>query len=144
HDMGSFTAQGVTEDGEHVFFDDSGCLLNYERKTGTELAASWVRDYQTDEWVEADDTVVVKSDIATPMKYGYAFFSNQEEADAFIAGHADLNAELVTWDDVDAVSNERYMKKMQKMNKDDSTEEMDMSTEEKDMNTEETESHTNE
>ena len=116
HTMGAFTAQAITQSGERVFFDDSGCLLNYERKTEEEYLASWVRDYATNEWIEADQAVAVQSDIATPMKYGYAFFSDDSQAETFISENEALNPSSVTWENIDTVANERYMKKMQSMN----------------------------
>ncbi|MGM9929505.1 MAG: nitrous oxide reductase accessory protein NosL [Bacillus sp. (in: firmicutes)] len=112
-EMGQFTAQAVTEDGEHLFFDDSGCLLNAPRKSGETYAQTWVRDYYTLEWINADDAFAVHSDITTPMKMGNAFFSTEEEAEQFIAENADLNPATVTWEEIDAVAYERYLKKQQ-------------------------------
>ncbi len=116
HEMGAFTAQAVTESGERVYFDDSGCLLNYERQQDIEYVASWVRDYETNDWIEADEAVAIKSDIITPMKYGYAFFHHEEHAETFMAENNALNPATVTWDDIDAVAHERYKKKMESMN----------------------------
>lgn len=111
--MGVFTAQAITHDHKHLYFDDSGCILNYERKTGDELTQKWVRDYLTSEWVDADTAVPVKSDVQTPMKYGYSFFSNQEDAETFIANHSELQPSITDWESIDSVANERYQKKMQ-------------------------------
>lgn len=110
--MGVFTAQAKTADGEYVFFDDSGCLLNSERKDEIKYEEKWVRDYVTSEWIEADTAVPVKADLKTPMKYGYAFFTNQESADKFISENKDKHPELSSWETIDQASNERYMKKM--------------------------------
>lgn len=114
--MGVFTAQAITDDGEHLFFDDSGCLLNVTRKGDITMEEEWVRDFHTSEWIKKEEAVVVKADITTPMKYGYAFFKDQESADKFIADHANENAVLSSWEEIDQVSNERYMKKMQNHN----------------------------
>lgn len=113
--MGVFTAQAITQSGERVFFDDSGCLLNQQRKTGEEFVVSWVKDLETNEWIEVENSVAVKADIETPMKYGYAFFSNPEQADAYVNNNTELQAEHVTWEQIDEVANERYQKKMQSM-----------------------------
>ena len=113
-EMGQFTAQALTKDNKYLFFDDSGCLLNYPRKTGETYEKSWVRDYYTLDWIEKEDALAIHSDIATPMKMGNAFFSNQADVDMFMSDHAeDLNPEVVTWDDIDAVAYERYQQKMQ-------------------------------
>jgi len=113
--MGVFTAQAITQSGERVFFDDSGCLLNQQRKTGEEFVASWVKDLEAKEWIEVEKSSVVKAAIETPMKYGYAFFSSPEQADAYVNDNTELQAEHVTWEQIDEVANERYQKKMQSM-----------------------------
>ncbi|MEH7884104.1 nitrous oxide reductase accessory protein NosL [Bacillus sp. JJ1609] len=115
--MGVFTAQAKTADGKYVFFDDSGCLLNSPRRDDVEYDEKWVRDYVTSEWIDADTAIPVKADIKTPMKYGYAFFKDQASAEKFIAENSDKKPELATWEQIDQISNERYMKKMKmKMN----------------------------
>lgn len=115
--MGVFTAQAKTKDGEFVFFDDSGCLLNITRRDDVEFEEKWVRDYVTSEWIDADSSTPVKADLKTPMKYGYAFFKDTDSAEKFISENNDKNPVLATWEQIDQVSNERYMKKM-KMNSD--------------------------
>ncbi|MBT2679742.1 nitrous oxide reductase accessory protein NosL [Bacillus sp. ISL-35] len=115
--MGVFTAQAKTKDGDYVFFDDSGCLLNTPRRDEVEFEEKWVRDYLTSEWIDADAAIPVKADIKTPMKYGYAFFKDQESAEKFIAENSDKNAMMASWEQIDKIANERYMKKM-KMNSD--------------------------
>jgi len=115
--MGVFTAQAKTTDGKYVFFDDSGCLLNSPRRDDVQYDEKWVRDYMTSEWIDADKAIPVKADIKTPMKYGYAFFKDQASAEKFIAENADKKPELASWEQIDQISNERYMKKMKmKMN----------------------------
>lgn len=118
HEMGVFTAQAVGADGEHLFFDDSGCLLNMERKLDESFQTKWVRDYATNEWIEMDEAIVVHGDIATPMKYGYAFFKDKADANKFVEENSDKNATISSWEDIDHVSHERYMKKMQNENGD--------------------------
>jgi len=111
-EMGVFTAQAVKEDGTHVFLDDSGCLLNAERKFNEEFTSSWVRDYNTKEWIDAKNAVVVKADIQTPMKYGYAFFKDEESANKYI-NENQTNGAISSWEDIDMEAEKRYMKKMQ-------------------------------
>lgn len=113
--MGVFTAQAKTKDGEYVFFDDSGCLLNSPRRDNAEYEEKWVRDYVTSEWINAETAVPVKADLKTPMKYGYAFFKDTESAEKFISENSDKNPAMATWEQIDQIANERYMKKM-KMN----------------------------
>ncbi|MFS1517507.1 nitrous oxide reductase accessory protein NosL [Bacillus sp. SCS-151] len=112
HEMGVFTAQIQMEDGEHYFFDDVGCLLNYERGKDEQAIAKWVRDYNSSEWIDLDGSVPVKADIITPMKYGYALFNSEKAAQTFVDERKDINAVISSWDEIDHVSHERYMKKM--------------------------------
>jgi hypothetical protein len=117
HEMGAFTAQALTADGENIFFDDSGCILNYSRlEDSAELEKVWVRDLNSKEWIEKDQSIVVKSDIMTPMKYGYSFFADQASADKFIEENKDKNAVASSWAEIDHVSHERFKKKMENMN----------------------------
>ncbi len=115
HEMGAHTAQMVTKDGEHLYFDDIGCLLNHEHESGEEPSASWVRDYTTKEWIPADEAVPVKADIKTPMKYGIALFQNEEDAKAWAEEHEQLKAMLTSMDEVKAEANERMQKKKEMM-----------------------------
>ncbi|EPZ39310.1 MULTISPECIES: nitrous oxide reductase accessory protein NosL [Anoxybacillus] len=112
HELGKFTAKSATENGDVLFFDDIGCLFNYERDHG-EAAKKYVRDYNTLEWIELQNATVVKADIKTPMNYGYAFFAKKEDAEKFVSEQP--NATIVSWEDVDQVAHERYMKKKQMM-----------------------------
>jgi hypothetical protein len=115
HEFGVFSAQGVTQDGENVFFDDIGCLLNYERKNGKALAVEWIRDYSTLEWTEQDMSVPVKTNLESPMKWGYVMFDTKEKAEAFAADKANsaLAPDVTDWTVVDNAANERFQKKMQ-------------------------------
>ena len=115
HEFGVFSAQGVTQDGENVFFDDIGCLLNYERKNGEALAVGWIRDYETLDWTEQDKSVAVKTNMESPMNWGYIMFDSAEKAEAFAADEANsaVAPEVTEWTVVDDAAKERFMKKMQ-------------------------------
>ncbi|MBS8266662.1 hypothetical protein DYI25_19750 [Mesobacillus boroniphilus] len=136
--MGVFTAQAKMKDGEYVFFDDSGCLVNIPRRDDVEFEEKWVRDYITSEWIDADSAIPVKADLKTPMKYGYAFFKDNESAEKFISENSDKNPAMATWEQIDQIANERYMKKM-KMNGD--SMDMDMDDKEMDGESEEESGH---
>lgn len=111
-DMGVFTAQAVKEDGTHVYLDDSGCLLNAKRKYNEDFSHSWVRDYNSKEWIAADEAIVVKADVQTPMKYGYVFFKDEDSANKYISENQ-TNGVISSWDEIDTEAEKRYMKKMQ-------------------------------
>lgn len=103
-DMGAFTAQAVDEKGKNLFFDDAGCMLNYERKHEVKLN-KYVRNYEDKDWMKLDDAVVVKGDIDTPMKYGFAYFKDDAAAEAFIKEHSE--AKIVKVSDIDDVAHEK-------------------------------------
>lgn len=103
-DMGAFTAQAVDEKGKNLFFDDAGCMLNYERKHEVQLK-KYVRDYDSKEWMKLNEAFVVKGDIDTPMKYGFAYFKTEDAADAFIKKHPE--AKVVKVSDIDDVAHEK-------------------------------------
>ncbi|MDX6152647.1 nitrous oxide reductase accessory protein NosL [Marinococcus sp. PL1-022] len=100
-----FTAQAITNDGERVFFDDSGCVENAEQEQDEEFAKVWVKDYSSDEWTEREGTTVVADNsLETPMSYQYAFFEEEADADAYVEEH---EAEAASWEDVQADAHER-------------------------------------
>lgn len=111
-EMGAFTAKAITADGETLFFDDAGCLLNYERDNeDVELKDKYVRDYNSLEWVALNEAKIVEADIQTPMKYGNAFFSDMASLETFMKDYPD--AKETTLEAIDGVAKERYMKKME-------------------------------
>ena len=114
--MGPFTTQAITAEGERVFFDDSGCLLNAERQEEHKFAQAWVRDLETIEWKTDEEVTIVKADIETPMKYGYAFFGDRQTAEQYVIENAVLNATITDWSAIDEVAYERYKKKMENTN----------------------------
>ncbi|WLR41227.1 nitrous oxide reductase accessory protein NosL [Bacillus carboniphilus] len=114
HDMGVFSAQGITSEGNSLFFDDIGCMLNQERMDKITLE-KYVRDYNTDEWIKLEEATIVKAEIKTPMNYGYAFFSTKEEGQTFIDDLGSEKASFSTINDIDEVASHRHMKKMEKM-----------------------------
>lgn len=83
HELGKFSAQAIKEDGAIAFYDDIGCLLNAELAFN-ETNDKYVRDFNTLEWVLVDDATIVKTDLKTPMNWGYAFFKSEEDAKEFI------------------------------------------------------------
>lgn len=115
HEMGVFTGQGITKSGETVFFDDVGCVMNYDDAKGDTLKTQWVRDYETLEWIETSEAVPVKTDLKSPMKWGYIFFDSKDRAEKFIEENGELNPALAHWEEIDRMAAERYKKKMEAM-----------------------------
>lgn len=113
-DLGVFSAQGISTEGETLFFDDVGCMLNQERMDDT-VFEKYVRDYNSTKWILLADSIVVKAEIKTPMNYGYAFFKDEESAQAFIAESGKEHASLSSIAEIDEVSGHRHIKRMEKM-----------------------------
>lgn len=113
HEMGVFSAQGIAQSGDRLFFDDIGCILNYDKKHNEELAKRWVRDYDTLNWTEIENAILVKTDLKSPMKWGYVFFGSEEKAQKFIEENNNLNPSLANWDELENEAYERLKKKME-------------------------------
>lgn len=106
HDEDSvFTAQAVTEDGERVFFDGSGCLTNAKEEAGGSFEKEWVKDHSSNEWIEAETAHVVEdSELNSPMGYGYAFFEEEVDAEEYVLSDT---AEAADWQSVEEDGIER-------------------------------------
>lgn len=82
--MGMFSAQAIKADGSIAFYDDIGCLLNAE-VAHNETNEKFVRDFNTLEWVKVEDATIVKTDLKSPMNWGYIYFADKADADKYIA-----------------------------------------------------------
>lgn len=73
------TADGKTSD---LLFDDIGDMLAYERaNAGLKIAARYVHDFDTRQWLPAEGAKFIRSeDIHTPMGSGIAAFSDATRA----------------------------------------------------------------
>jgi copper chaperone NosL len=63
-------AQAIAPQGDRLFFDDLGCMLEHERARKTPPEHAWVRDDQG-AWIDARATRYAKG-ARTPMDYGFA------------------------------------------------------------------------
>ena len=108
HEQGVFSAQAIREDGSVVFYDDIGCLLNDEYANEMENE-KFVRDYATLNWFDVEEAIVVKTDLKSPMNWGYIFFKYQEDADAYMEENPE--AAITPLEQVRTEAMERYKKK---------------------------------
>lgn len=108
-EMGKFSAQAIKADGSIAFYDDIGCLLNAEIKFN-EKNDKFVRDFNTLEWILVDDATIVKTNLKTPMNWGYAFFKSEEDAKKYVEENEGTFIE--TLENVKQQAKERYEKKM--------------------------------
>ncbi|MGM9943774.1 MAG: nitrous oxide reductase accessory protein NosL [Lysinibacillus sp.] len=111
HELGVFSAQAIKADGSISFYDDIGCLLNAE-VANNEENDKYVRDYNTLDWALVDDVTIVKTEIKSPMNWGYIYFVNKEDADKYIAEHPTAHVEeLQTIKDAALKRREEKLKK---------------------------------
>lgn len=97
-----YAAQVVLKNGDHVAFDDLGCLMEYIIEQGDEaIGAGFIRDTNSPQWLNIQEaTYVYSKDYWTPMNYGVLAFSSQEEANQYMAeqpGDIILYEELLTF-----------------------------------------------
>lgn len=110
-EMGKFSAQAIKADGSIAFYDDIGCLLNAELKFN-EKNEKFVRDFNTLEWVKVDDATIVKTDLKTPMNWGYVFFVKKADAEKYIADNKDKGYTIEKFQTVVDAAKQRYEQKM--------------------------------
>lgn len=78
-----FAASYMTTSGEPRIFDDMGDMMVHQAETGEEVRAYWVRDYETGEWLRAEEAFFVQtSEIHTPMGYGLLALKEKGSATA--------------------------------------------------------------
>jgi copper chaperone NosL len=78
-----YAAAYVTTEGEARRFDDIGGMLAHNRAVSEEVAVFWVHDFDTEEWLKADDAYFVESEHITPMGYGIVAFMDSGRAEAW-------------------------------------------------------------
>lgn len=81
-----FAAELVGADGEAFKFDELGCLLNYVKAHQPTSVTWFVMDYDTREWLRAEQSHFVKAvQYHTPMNGGIVAFKTQAQAEAAVA-----------------------------------------------------------
>jgi len=97
----SYAAQ-IVGPGGPLFFDDIGCLVQYERQgkvAADQVRGRFVRSVAGDAWLPAQEAFwVLTRDVRTPMGYGLHAFADQKTADAFRKGKT--GAKLLDWNEV--------------------------------------------
>ncbi len=83
-DYENWASQALLKDHTVVFFDDPGDMFIYYQKHSNEIVKIYIRDYYTQEWVDAKKAYyVVDARIPTPMGFGIVPFKSRENAQAF-------------------------------------------------------------
>ncbi len=86
-----YAAAYVTADGEARRFDDIGGMVASIDEAAEDVAVFWVHDYDTEEWLKADEAFYVESDdLVTPMGFGIVAFADRSRAEEWAAEQAGI------------------------------------------------------
>lgn len=85
-----YAAAYVTEDGQAHLFDDIGGMLAHHAEETGDVVVFWVHDFETEEWLNADEAHYVKGDHITPMGFGIIAFADRDRADSWAAAEGGM------------------------------------------------------
>lgn len=80
-----YAAAYVTEDGQARRFDDIGGMVAYTAEVADDVAVFWVHDFDSEEWLKAEEAHYVMGDHITPMGFGTIAFAQRDRAEAWAA-----------------------------------------------------------
>jgi copper chaperone NosL len=81
----AFAAEIITKAEEVFKFDDLGCLERFKEKSSAlEIAAVFVKDYQTKAWLPFERSVIVQTSLQTPMGSGKIALTDSQQAGEFL------------------------------------------------------------
>jgi copper chaperone NosL len=92
-----FAAAYVTDAGETRRFDDIGGMVAYIEEISEDVAVFWVHDFDTEEWLKAEEAFYVESQQQTPMGFGIIAFADQQRATQWASENDGL---LLSFDDL--------------------------------------------
>ena len=75
-----FASAYVTGAGETRRFDDIGGMVAHNNEISEDVAVFWVNDFDTEEWLKAEEAFYVESQQQTPMGFGIIAFADQQRA----------------------------------------------------------------
>lgn len=85
-------AEVVTSPGVATIYDDVGCLLTKVAGSRPDPRSIFVRAFDRDAWLRADDALLVHSaEIASPMGYGFSAFGSRDAAEGEARRHPDAS-----------------------------------------------------
>lgn len=130
-----FAAEAIMENEKGYAFDDIGCLMRdwYPEQKEEDIAAMYVKDFNTKNWVELDEAMFVyDKESKTPMAYNILSFAKEADAEAYIEENGGDMMDFEQLKDHSWERGEMHMKmdgegSMDQMDQDS---EMDMDTEE--------------
>ena len=92
-----YAAAYVTEDGRAHLFDDIGGMVANLEETADEVVVFWVHDFDSEEWLKADEANYVKGEHITPMGFGIIAFAGRERAETWAADQGGI---VMTFDEL--------------------------------------------
>jgi nitrous oxide reductase accessory protein NosL len=87
----------VTEDGQAHLFDDIGGMLVHNAQVADDVVVFWVHDFDTEEWLKAEEAHYVRGDYMTPMGFGIVAFAQRDRAGAWAAEQGGM---VMTFDEL--------------------------------------------
>jgi copper chaperone NosL len=83
-----FASEIITDQNEVFKFDDIGCMLKFKvKRSAMKVVATYLKDYDTKEWIPYERAVIVETDVETPMGSGRVAFSDSMKAREFQKQH---------------------------------------------------------
>ncbi|HHY28115.1 MAG TPA: nitrous oxide reductase [Desulfitobacterium dehalogenans] len=96
-----FAAQIIDSQGRVEIFDDIGCMSIFMRRLETgekdSIIASYVKDFESMEWLSAQEAFYVQGRIDTPMSFGIVAFAVEGAAQKFAE---EVGGKQMTWEQV--------------------------------------------
>ena len=80
-----YAAAYVTQDGQPHLFDDIGGMIARNEEVAEDVVVFWVHDFDSEEWLKADQAHYVMGDYITPMGFGIVAFGDAARAEAWAA-----------------------------------------------------------
>jgi len=92
-----YAAAYVTEDGQAHLFDDIGGMLAHNAEVADDVVVFWVHDFESEEWLGAEEAHYVKGDLMTPMGFGLIAFDGRDRAEAWASEQGGM---VMTFDEL--------------------------------------------
>ncbi len=81
----AFASEIITAEGEIFKFDDLGCLERFKEKAAAlKIAATFVKDYETKNWLPYERSTIVQTSIKTPMGSGKVAVADSVKAKEYL------------------------------------------------------------
>jgi copper chaperone NosL len=79
-----FASEIINDQSEVYKFDDIGCMLKFRTSHGgMKITATYLKDYDTREWMPYELSTIIETDIETPMGSGKVAFADSTKAREF-------------------------------------------------------------